>query len=154
MLRSLLAAALFAPALPAAPVPKELRKPSPKLDGKWKVVGYESNGRPITTSSILNQTWAFDGDQLAITRTPLGKAAVTPAATKITVRADARTKDFDYVMPTGTTRLGRYEVAGDTLTVSLTINTSTGERPHDLSGGTGTLKYTFKRVDPNDDKKK
>jgi uncharacterized protein (TIGR03067 family) len=134
-------------------VPKELLKPAQKLDGKWKIVAYESNGRAITTSSILNQTWAFDGEQLAITRPPVGKGAVTPAATKIGVRADAKTKEFDYVMAGGTTRLGRYQIDGDTLTINLTINTSTGERPADVAGGTGTLKYTFKRADKTDDKK-
>ena len=145
MVRPLLAGVLFATVALAAPVPKDFLKPKPKLDGRWKVTSYETNGRPTTAVSILNQTWAFDGENLTITRATAPKGA---AATKIKVRADVTTKPmaFDYILSAATTRLGVFAVDGDTLTVCLTINTSLGERPTDLDGGTGTLKYTFTRV--------
>lgn len=157
MVRSLLLAALLAvPVAPialAAPVPKELRKPAQQLDGKWKVTSYEVNGRLSTATSVLNQTWAFDGEQLAITRPPVGKGAAIPVATKVGIRADARTGEFDYIFTTGTSRLGRLEIRGDTLTINMALNTGVnGERPANLDGGLNTLKYTFKRADKADDK--
>ena len=145
MVRTLLAGVLFAAVASAAPVPKDFRKPKPKLDGQWKVTSYETNGRASKVASILNQTWAFDGENLTITRASAAKGV---APTKVKVRADAKTKPmaFDYVLNADATRLGVFAVDGDTLTICLTVNTSLGERPTNLDGGTGTLKYTVARV--------
>ena len=56
---------------------------------------------------------------------------------------------IDYILASGITRLGVLEINGDTLTICLSVkNTETGaERPTDLTGGTGILKYVFKRLD-------
>jgi uncharacterized protein (TIGR03067 family) len=143
MVRTLLAGALFASATFAAPVPKDFVKPKPKLDGQWTVTAYESNGRALKTSSILNQTWTFSGDSLSITRATAPKGA---APTKVRVRVDPKSTEFDYILSTASTRLGLYAIEGDTLTVCMTINTTTGVRPTNLDGGTGILKYVFKRV--------
>ena len=147
MVRTLLALLLFAPAAVAAPVPKDFKK-SPKLDGKWKVVEYSSSGRDIQTTSILNQTWEFDGETLTITRNSTVK--VRPKPTEIKVKTDAKAKPmaFDYIFGTGTVRKGVCEVNGDTLIICLRLSTVPGqERPTSLDGGTGLLRYVLKRVD-------
>lgn len=153
MIRSLLPLLLAAPLAVAAPVPKELRKAALPLDGKWKVTAYESNGRPVNSTVILGQMWAFRGGELAITRTTAVKGAAGLPPNKVGVRADAKTGEFDYVFATGTVRLGRYEIRGDTLTVCLSLSTGPmSERPANLDGGQGTLRYTFKRADADDTK--
>lgn len=147
MVRTLLALLLFAPAAFTAPVPKDFKKP-PKLDGKWKVVEYSSSGRDIKTSSILNQTWEFTGEKLAITRTTTARKPFKP--TEITVKTDAKSKPkaFDYIFSTGTVRQGVYEMDGDRLVICLRLSTTPGqERPTSLDGGTGLLRYVLKRVD-------
>jgi len=147
MVRTLLALLLFAPVALAAPVPKDFKKP-PKLDGKWKVVEYSSSGRDIKTSSILNQTWEFDGEKLSITRNTTAKRPLKP--TEIKVKTDAKTKPkaFDYIFGTGTVRQGVYELDGDTLVICLRLSTVPGQvRPTTLDGGTGLLRYVLKRVD-------
>jgi uncharacterized protein (TIGR03067 family) len=143
MVRTLLVAVLTASVVAAAPVPKDFKK-APVLDGRWQVTAYESNGRPLNSPSVLKQTWAFAGEDLTITRT----TSVNATPTKIKVRTDAKTRpmEFDYIFSTGTTRLGVFERTGDTLTISLAISTTTGTRPTNLDGGTGTLKYTLTRV--------
>lgn len=145
MVRTLLALISLAPLAPAAPVPKDFKKP-PGLNGKWKVVEYSSSGRDIKTSSILNQTWEFDGEKLAITRRSTAKNP--PAPTQITVRTDGKTKPkaFDYIFATGTVRKGVYEIDGDTLVICLRLSTVPAqERPTTLDGGTGLLRYVLKR---------
>ena len=146
MVRTLLAAVsiIVTAIASAAPVPKDFKK-APLLEGQWKVTAYESNGRPLKSSTVLKQTWTFAGDDLTITRST---AAAGSAPTKIKVRADPKTRpmEFDYIFSTGTTRLGVFEQDGDTLTICLTTNTTTGTRPANVDGGTGTLKYTLTRV--------
>lgn len=137
---------LLAPSTLAAPVPKDFLKKPPKLDGKWMVTAYESNGRAVKTTTILNQVWAFEGENLTITRANAPKGI---APTKVKVRSDTKSNphEFDYIFGTGSNRLGIFEIEGDTLTVCMTINTTSGERPANFDGGNGILKYVFKRVE-------
>jgi len=147
MVRILLALLLFAPPALAAPVPKDFRK-LPKLDGKWKIVEYSSSGRDIKTSSILNQTWEFDGEKLSITRNTTAKKPFKPSEIKVKTDVKSKPMAFDYIFATGTVRKGVYEVDGDTLVICLRLSTVPAqERPTTLDGGVGLLRYVLKRVD-------
>jgi uncharacterized protein (TIGR03067 family) len=148
------AALLVAAAAVAAPVPKEVKKKEVKLDGRWEVVEYHSNGNKVNSAFTI--TWVIDGQNLTIERSnPKGGGALgrPVGITYSLVKPDggsANALDYTYtytnnanpprIMP------GVFEQDGDTLKFCWTI-TPSGERPAKCEPAQGTILYVFKRVD-------
>lgn len=146
------ALALFAAAVAAAPVPKEVKKQPPKLDGTWEVVEYHVNGN-LSKSAIVTR-WVIDGQTLNIERVRQGGAVLAKPATVSysLVKPDggpANALDWTYTYTNGPqprTMPGVVEVDGDTLKFCWT-NTGTGDRPTECKPTQTNLMYVFKRVD-------
>jgi uncharacterized protein (TIGR03067 family) len=128
---------LTIPLLVAAPVPKDFKKPVPKLDGAWRLNGLELNGRQLGGNQ--NAVWRFDGDQLTIENpNALGATAPRP----ITTDAKASPKHFQF--GNAGNQLGVYEIKGDALVICL--SQQQGVRPPDAAGGQNVIRYLFTRV--------
>lgn len=148
------AALLVAVAAVAAPVPKEVKKKEVKLDGKWEVVEYHSNGNKV--NSALTITWVIDGTNLTIERSnvKLGGAIGRPVGITYSLvkpeggAANSLDYTINYANGVNPSRAmpGVFEQDGDTLKFCWT-NTANAERPAKCEPAQGTLLYVFKRVD-------
>lgn len=148
------AALLVAVVAVAAPVPKDVKKKEVKLDGKWEVVEYHSNG--IKVNSALTITWVIDGQNLTIERSnPKGGGAIgRPVGITYSLvkpeggPANALDYTINYANGVNPSRAmpGVFEQDGDTLKFCWT-NAANAERPAKCEPAQGTLLYVFKRVD-------
>lgn len=59
----LFALAVFAVPVVAAPVPKELKKPEPSVDGRWKMTEFIWNGKPARPWA---DEWTIKGEKITI----------------------------------------------------------------------------------------
>ena len=98
---------LTIPLLATAPVPKDFRKPAPKLDGAWQMTGLELNGQQLGGNQ--NSVWRFDGDSLTI-EYPNGRGI--PAPRPILTDPKASPKQFQFGNG-GNRQLRRRADAGD-----------------------------------------
>ena len=132
---------LAVPLVFAAPVPKELKKDTPALNGSWKVTGLTFNGAAL--GGLNNSVWTFDGDSLTVGN---GNGGATPART-IKTDPTASPKHFEFDGRGNT--LGIYEIKGDALTIA--IGQQRGARPTEFAGP-DLIVYTFARekVRPKD----
>jgi uncharacterized protein (TIGR03067 family) len=145
--------ALAAVVASAAPVPKDLKKQSTTLDGRWEVVEYHSNGRKVNSATAI--TWVIDGQNLSIERVnKAGGAVAKPANVSYTlVKPDggsANALDYTYNYTANNipprTMPGVFEVDGDTLKFCYATAVG-GERPAACEPAQGTLLYVFKKAD-------
>lgn len=126
---------LTIPLVAAAPVPKDFKKETPKLDGAWECTSVESGGRVIPRQ---NMTWRFADDAVTITYGG-GDAGVQP----MPISTDPKASPMAFSFTEGARQLGIYEIKGDTLVICLG---SSGQRPTDIAGGPNVAKYTLTRV--------
>lgn len=147
-----LPALLLVPALAlAAPVPKEVKKERPTLDGTWELSSSESGGQKVAEKG---QTWQIDGEALVIR---YGKAVASNVRYTLVAPKDGGADAVDFVsrsdrgavagQPKGEivfTQKGVYAVDGDTLTLCLNLRGE--DRPAECKPGKGLVVYTFKRV--------
>jgi uncharacterized protein (TIGR03067 family) len=124
------AVSLAVPLVDAAPVPKELRKARPELEGAWRLTGQQMDDLTFAPEKAV---WRFDGGTL-VTQAP-GR----PDRVKH-VRCD----------PTSTPKaidvgalLGTYEIDGDTLVICVDQQ---GRRPTHTRNAPDVLRITLKRV--------
>ena len=129
---------LTIPLLLAAPVPKDFKKAPVKLDGAWVHTGSDINGLPV--GGVRNEIWTFDGDNLAIQGN--GVAAISPIPIKTDVKASPMAIEF---VGYGN-RLGVCEIKDGILVICK--NMAPGVRPTNVDGGTGVIRWTFKRAEP------
>ena len=126
----------------AAPVPKELRK-TPGLVGTWEVVTMQSQGQEIDL--YKGAKWTIGKDTIRI-EYPEGIRLANPTVVNVIHAVDERAtpKALDYTNYLGTDRKAVFSVDGDTLTMSIPVQTT--ERPKELKADETNLFYTFKRV--------
>jgi uncharacterized protein (TIGR03067 family) len=146
-------AALFLAAVAtAAPVPKDVKKKEPNLNGTWEMVEYHVNGNKVNSPTTTK--WVIDGQSLSIERTSPKGGFIRPAnITYSLVKPDggpANALDWTYTYTNGNpsrTMPGVVEVDGDTLKFCW-VNTGTGDRPTECKPTQTNLMYVFKRADP------
>ncbi len=139
---AILALAVIACPLHAAPVPKELKKDQ-TLQGTWKVESIVIFGQP----SAENLYWTIDTEGNLIRHSdPIAPAN---AARTIVLKQDLATKSLDYLAG-HMTFLGVYRLGGDTLEFCLAKQ---GEaRPAAIEATPRTYLWTLKRVKPEEKK--
>lgn len=146
MTRAVALLLLAAAGLPAAPVPKALKK-EPTLNGVWEATTLRSSG-----SDFLNQNnlwvWEFDGESVSRryrqkdgTLRPDGQATIT--------RPDAaKPSEVDYHLPSGNQSMlfrARIEVTADELVINFAE--ANDPRPPDMTELKRGYFYRFKRVE-------
>lgn len=140
----------------AAPVPKEVKKQAPKLDGTWEVTEWHSAGNKVNSSITIR--WVIEGDKLTIERNNAnakGGGLIKSANVSYSlVKPDGGEGNaLDYTItyntpngPPARTLPGVVEVDGDTLKFCYT-NTVNGTRPAECKPEQTNTLYVFKRVD-------
>ena len=122
----------------AAPVPKELKKPTDaeRLQGVWEFGGYD-NGGPQNTGG----RWIFDGGRLCIG----GSNATWNKGTlfDFAMRPKASRSEIDFEDGRRNLSRGIYEILGEELHVAY-VNDA--DRPRDFSSAHGKFIMTMKRV--------
>jgi uncharacterized protein (TIGR03067 family) len=144
--RTALALLFVAPLALAAPVPKEVKKQRPTMDGTWEVVEYHTNGKKSDRTVFTR--WVIAGESLRIDRTDAAELAPPTYSLK---KPDGGADDaLDYVItyPNAArqkrTNPGVFEVDGDTFKFCWTTS---GERPAECKPARGNVMYVFKRVE-------
>jgi hypothetical protein len=62
-MRSVLALVVFAVVLPAAPVPKGVKKP-PSADGVWECVEFNGHNGKVRSATVIGTFWQMEGEEL------------------------------------------------------------------------------------------
>ena len=109
----LLTMALLGTSAIAAPVPKELKKQQVSIVGVWKLESVMISGTAITVSAD-DTVWAIDENFTLIRSSGLKESAQN----KTQLKFDTTTNELDWPVD-GSVLLGRSEVSGDKLTISL-----------------------------------
>ena len=130
---------LAVPLLLAAPVPKDFKKAPMKLDGAWVHTGSDINGLPV--GGGRSEVWTFDGESLTIQG---GAAGGMPA---IPIKTDVKASPMAIEFVGDGNRLGVCEIKDGILVICK--NMAPGVRPADTAGGTGVVRWTFTRAEPN-----
>ncbi len=133
---------LAIPLLLAAPVPKDF-KPALALDGQWKVTEFERNGKP---ASHFQELWRIDGDCQTITHAAAPN--LQPRRQKLRIDLKAKPMEFDYTFEVNRRTYsvsGVIAGQGDDFVVCFPLFADR-QRPDNLVGGEGTLRYTLTRV--------
>jgi uncharacterized protein (TIGR03067 family) len=137
MVRRLVALAVFAGGVSAAPLPKSLRA-VPALHGAWEITAAQSDGTPYPSG--VGTKWTLEKDGTAVRdRVTQGRSTAT-----FTFDPTADPKTFDWHTAEGHTFLGVYELAGDRFRVCLRLES--GGRPGTLADTTDTYLFEFKRL--------
>jgi uncharacterized protein (TIGR03067 family) len=126
---------LAIPLVAAAPVPKELKKEKPALDGAWKLTGITFNGQQLGG----NQTavWTFEGNTLTINNNNGGVVSTRP------IRVDPQATPMEFEFDARGNQLGIYEIKDDVLTICL--GQQAGVRPKEVSEQNAIV-YRFARA--------
>ena len=127
---------LTIPLLAAAPIPKDFKKETPKLDGAWQCTGIEFQGRQLGGNQ--NSVWKFDGESLTIEYAN-GRGAVPQP-----IKTDPKASPKEFQFANNGNQLGVYEIKDDILTICL--SQQQGVRPADAAGGQNVIKYNFTRA--------
>jgi uncharacterized protein (TIGR03067 family) len=147
----------------AAPVPKEVKKQVPKLDGTWEVTEQHSRGNKVNVTTTIR--WTIDGEALSIERLNKQGGVALPAvpakavtATYTLVRPEnAEGNALDYVItynnggPAPRNYPGVFELDGDTLKfcyVPTAGKAGAVARPTECKPDESNVMFVFKRVDP------
>ena len=131
-----------APALLAAPVPKELLRHD-RLEGTWRVESLVTFGKPSSEALC----WVIDADgNLARNVDP---AAPLPPKCSVVLKFDRASKHLDFCQG-GTTFAGLYRLRGDRLEICLSIQG--GERPAAVEAGPRLYLWTLERLKPEEKK--
>ncbi len=125
---------LIVPLIAAAPVPKDFKKATERLDALWELVGVDVHGRP---SPFQKSSWRIEGDSLTVENPNGGIGSALPIKTDPT----ASPKEFAFAQSDN--RMGIYEIKGDRLTICIG---QVNARPKDTTGGRNTVVYSFTRV--------
>lgn len=138
----------------AAPVPKEVKKQAPNLDGTWEVTEWHSAGNKVNSTVTIR--WVIEGDKLTIERNnaKAGGILKNPNVSYSLVKPDGgEANALDYTItyntpnaPPARTLPGVVEVDGDTLKFCYT-NAVNGTRPAECKPEQTNTLYVFKRVD-------
>lgn len=141
----------------AAPVPKEVKKQVPKLDGTWEVTEQHSRGNKLNVTTTTR--WTIDGESLTIERAnakgvPIKGTTITYTLVK---PGDGEGNALDYVLtynnggPAPRTYPGIYQLDGDTLKfcyVPTAGKAGAVQRPTECKPDESNILFVFKRVDP------
>jgi uncharacterized protein (TIGR03067 family) len=129
---------LAIPLVAAAPVPKELRREKPALDGTWELKEYHFDKARVIA---VKQTWVIAAGKFTLDQTESGNGLV-PLPVTLDVTATPMRIDFD----NGSNAKGVFEVTKDALI--LCMSSGGAERPTDLTPGRNRVKYVFTRKPP------
>jgi uncharacterized protein (TIGR03067 family) len=133
---------LFAASLPAAPIPKSLKKQRLNLDGVWEAQSVHVGLQPYAFQK--EQPWTIHGDLLTFDwNNTAGKEYRLLLANSDQYRA------LDWIVTEGTTKriyLGIDELDGDTWRFCVNMSPDNTKRPTKLEQHNDVYLYTFKRV--------
>ncbi len=140
MMRALAILLLFAPALVAAPVPKELRKEL-KIEGIWEMVSINSYGREHKFKRGLH--WSFDEKG---NMTSGGDIGIAPIKSSLQFEFHRDDKTVEYRFGDGLRVCpGLFEMEGDTLIICCNLKAK-GERPKAIGTGPENYVWTMRRA--------
>jgi uncharacterized protein (TIGR03067 family) len=143
---------LATPLLLAAGNDDDVRKELKALEGKWKAVALEAEGKPLPKEAIPDFTYTIEADGKAT-----GKMAQSEYTATMTVNPKKDPKTIDNVHESGAQKgkkqYGVYKLEGDKLTVCMTPpGGAEGDRPKDFTTkDTTNVVFVFERV--KEDKK-
>jgi len=117
-------------------------KEQDKLQGTWSFVSHETDGNASAAADLENQTITFAGDKFTAKR---GDEVIQEGTQKLDATKTPHTVD---ATPTegdgkGTTMLGIYELAGDTM--KFCFDPAGKKRPTDFKGGPGLMNGVLKK---------
>ncbi len=149
MTRALAVLIVLATPVPAAPVPKGLKKPEAKLEGDWRLETEEQNGKVGQRSGSHNLWRVTDGQMTLIAENiPQGQKKEYPTVLVSAAVDGGSLRTFDYtVVENKYQRNGVCELDGDTLRIA--FGKDAKARPDKLTSENGGYLYTFKRVQPD-----
>lgn len=141
---------------PATPAEQAAAKPAEQKDlakrdqaaiqGKWKVVAMEANGRPAPASILAVLKYEFKGDKLFITP---GEPGFTDYTFKLNPSAKPATIDMPRIKPGGeldkTESQGIYTLEGDHLKICFGKNKRPTEMKADAQSGFGQALVELER---------
>jgi uncharacterized protein (TIGR03067 family) len=106
-----------------------------KLQGTWKLVSYERNGKPLPSEQVKDRIVVI-ADQQWTDRT--GDAIHGQGTITLDVKTTPRSIDTTFTVgfPKGKTSLGIYELTGDTLRSC--VAEPGGERPQEFAAPAGS----------------
>jgi uncharacterized protein (TIGR03067 family) len=128
--------------------PKEAAKESAKeLDGTYKIVLAERDGRPAEKATLDAITVTIKGDEFTLTTGPADKATDSKLS-KIKATPDAKLSTIDFTPQDGTERgklfPGIYKLEKGELTVAMSEK---GERPKEFKSAEGVVLLRLKKVE-------
>lgn len=129
---ALLVLALSSGFILAAPVPKPKVKDEEAMQGKWKVVELQHNGKPAN-KDYKEAVATIDKDQFSVQRGGDGKERDEVMAYKI----DPAKKEIEFTPPeenADAALKGLYKLDGDTLTIAIGMG-NPGIRPTEVKPG-------------------
>jgi uncharacterized protein (TIGR03067 family) len=138
---------LLLSALPlvAAPVPKAVRKASASLDGSWRMVAAERNGKLDPPPEKDYNLWVVAGDTMQLVREKDDSKEGVYACQFISGVNEGGLRTFEYVVHANKHhRRGVCEQDGDTLRVAFSHDTDTP--PAEVKGGKRVTVFHFQRV--------
>ena len=143
---------LATPLLLTAGDDDEIRKELKAIQGTWKAVALEADGKPLPKEAVPDFTFIIGADGKST-----GKMAKSEYTSTITVNPKKDPKTIDNVHESGAQKgkkqYGVYKLEGDKLTVCMTRpGVAEGDRPKDFTTKDSTnVVFVFERI--KEDKK-
>ena len=135
----------------ADPTPEQIKAEMAKLDGEWVLVSASADGKPVTDDALKTGRRTIKNGETTV----MLKGQVFMKA-KFTIDPTKKPKAIDYQIlegkTKGSTRLGIYELDGDTLRINYAVPYR--DRPADFTSKIGVehSMSVWKRA-PKDEKK-
>ena len=139
---------LIAPALLAAPVPKEV-KAEVKPEGTWRLESLSAYGRPVETGVQQREHWTLAADGNVHVHTgPVPRPAGWRGHFELVFDPKAKTVDYHTTNGGNLNYPGVYELTADTLKICCNHKENKGVRPTTADAGPDVYIWTFQRVKP------
>lgn len=125
---------------------KEAPKDAKELEGTYKIVSAERDGRPSEKATLDTITVTIKGDEFTLASGPTEKPV--EKSSKIKVTPDAKLSTIDFTPQDGTERgkvfPGIYKLEKGELTVAMSEK---GERPKEFKSGDGVVLLRLKKAE-------
>ena len=137
-----LVAIALSSSLPAAPVPKEVRKDT-KFEGTWLIESVVIYGEALDLAT--KQYWTLDADGHMKTHDDPDMPGSGPSIVQMVIDTAAKSIDYKYSNGNNSVHPAVYIMAGDTLKICSNMK-GTGIRPAAVVAGPDVYVYTLQRV--------
>jgi uncharacterized protein (TIGR03067 family) len=129
--------------LVAADAKEDTKKDNDKIQGAWKVVKGEKNGKEASEDELKDMVLTFKGDKLTITEDK-GK----PVEGTFKLDAGPKLREIDITFKAGEkerTMKGIYALDGDELKICMPVGSTDKDRPKEFTSKEGFGILTLKR---------